>query len=126
MFFKLTNRNAYRDFVRNARRISISNESYQTKFQQYSSLYELLAPRMLENERLLSRNPAFGTRCEHWATRDVRSIKAVTTTANPWLAFKREFEHAMQQGSYWATIEISRSLGWFYSTEHRDDWIYDS
>jgi type II restriction/modification system DNA methylase subunit YeeA len=125
MFFKLTNRNAYRDFVRNARRIALSSDSYQTKFEAYRQLYTLLSPRMLENERLLNASPAFAKRCEFWNSTDISSIKAVTTLRNPWLLFKREFENAMQDGAYWGTDSISRSLGWFYATDHRDDWICD-
>jgi hypothetical protein len=126
MFFKLTNRNAYRDFVRNARRIALSNDSYQTKFEAYKQLYTLLAPRLLENEHLLNAHPAFAKRCEHLNARDVASIRAMTNTANPWLYFKREFEQALQEGAYWGSDGISRALGWFYAAEYRDDWICDS
>jgi hypothetical protein len=125
MFFKLTNRNAYRDFVRNARRIATSSSNYQTKFEGYRELYKLLAPRMLENERLLNASPAFSQRCEHWNQRDITTIRAVTTNRNPWLAFKREFEEALTQGAFYGSNEISRSLGWFYANNHRDDWICD-
>jgi hypothetical protein len=125
MFFKLTNRNAYRDFVRNARRIALSSDSYQTKFDAYRQLYTLLAPRMVENERLLNSSPAFAQRCEHWNQRDVQSIRPVTNTRNPWLQFKREFEEAIKNGAYYGTDSISRSLGWFYNDMHRDDWICD-
>lgn len=125
MFFKLTNRNAYRDFVRNARRIATSNTSYQQKFQDYAELYKLLSPRLLENDRLLNSSPAFSQRCEHWNQRVMSSIRPVTNMRNPWLAFKREFEQALNDGSYHGTDSISRSLGWFYATEHRDDWICD-
>lgn len=125
MFFKLTNRNAYRDFVRNARRIALSTDSYQTKFEAYNNLYKLLSPRMIENERFLNSQPAFSQRCEHWNQRDVSSIRPVTNMRNPWLRFKREFENALNDGAYWGSENISRSLGWFYSTDHRDDWICD-
>jgi hypothetical protein len=123
MFFKLTNRNAYRDFVRNARRIAISDDSYQQKFAAYNELYKLLSPRLLENERSLNASPAFSQRCEHWNQRDVSTIRPVKNMNNPWLAFKREFENAMKEGAYHGTLEISRSLGWFYANDHRDDWI---
>jgi hypothetical protein len=123
MFFKLTNRNAYRDFVRNARRIALGSESYQQKFAAYHELYKLLSPRMFENERMLNASPAFSQRCEHWNQRDVSAIRPVTSVRNPWLAFKREFEQALKDGAYWGTDSISRSLGWFYANEHRDDWI---
>lgn len=125
MFFKLTNRNAYRDFVRNARRIALSTDSYNVKFQAYAELYKLLSPRMLENERLLNAHPAFSQRCEHWNQRDISSIRPVTNLHNPWLRFKREFESAMYEGAYWGTDAISRSLGWFYTNAYRDDWICD-
>jgi hypothetical protein len=125
MFFKLTNRNPYRDFVRNARRIALGTDSYQTKFDHYKQLYALLAPRMLENERLLNAHPAFSQRCEYWNARDISSIRPVKNERNPWLHFKRQFEHAMSEGAYWGTDNISRELGWFYANEHRDDWIVD-
>ena len=125
MFFKLTNRNAYRDFVRNARRIALSTDSYQTKFETYKQLYTLLAPRMLENEQLLNAHPAFAKRCEFWNNNTISSISAVTSLRNPWLRFKREFESAMQDGAYWGSDSISRSLGWFYATDDRDDWVCD-
>lgn len=125
MFFKLTNRNAYRDFVRNARRIALSTDSYQTKFEAYRELYKLLAPRLLENERLLNSQTAFSQRCEHWNQRELSSIRPVTNMSNPWLRFKREFEQAMHEGAYWGSDTISRSLGWFYATDYRDDWICD-
>lgn len=125
MFFKLTNRNAYRDFVRNARRIAINSDSYQEKFAAYNELYKLLSPRMVENERAILSSPAFSQRCEHWNQRDISAIRPVTNMRNPWLAFKREFEQALTQGAYYGTTEISRSLGWFYSNNHRDDWICD-
>lgn len=125
MFFKLTNRNAYRDFVRNARRIALSTNSYQTKFEAYKQLYTLLAPRLLENESLLNAHPAFSKRCEYWNSRDVISIRAMTNVSNPWLGFKRDFETALQDGAYWGSDTISRSLGWFYANDHRDDWLCD-
>jgi hypothetical protein len=125
MFFKLTNRNAYRDFVRNARRIALSTDSYQIKFEAYQELYKLLSPRMQENERSLNSQPAFSKRCEHWNQRDISSIRPVTNMNNPWLRFKREFEHALHEGAYWGSDTISRSLGWFYANDHRDDWICD-
>lgn len=125
MFFKLTNRNAYRDFVRNARRIALTKSSYQTQFEEYKNLYALLSPRLLENERMLNAQPAFSKRCEHWNQRDVASIRTVSNMNNPWLAFKREFEDALQQGAYWGTNSISRSLAWFYNNNYRDDWIVD-
>jgi hypothetical protein len=125
MFFKLTNRNAYRDFVRNVRRIALSDTDYRTKFDAYCELYKLLAPRMQENERLLNTSAAFSKRCEHWNANDVSSIRPVTTTKNPWLQFKREFEDAMQDGAYWGSDKIARSIAWFYENPHRDDWIQD-
>lgn len=129
MFFKLTKSNPYRDFIRNARRIALSSASTQTKIQDYAQLYELLNPRMFENERLLNASPAFASRCEHWNQRDVSSIRPVRTVRNPWLAFKREFETALErsstEGSASTCDAISRSLGWFYACDHRDDWICD-
>lgn len=129
MFFKLTRSNPYRDFVRNARRIAISNDSAQAKIAAYRELYTLLKPRLFENERLLCNSPAFHQRCEHWNQRDISSIRLITNTANPWLALKREFENGLAvsatEGCALAADCISRSLAWFYASSHRDDWIVD-
>ena len=46
MFFKLASKNAYRDFVRNARRISISQLSDSEKSEAFKELYTLLKPRL--------------------------------------------------------------------------------
>lgn len=129
MFFKLSSRNAFRDFVRNARKIALSGGTAQTKMQDYTSLYALLSPRLQENERNLNSSPAFSKRCEHWNQRDISSIRVVTTANNPWILFKREFEQALNEvqtlGSHESSNAISRALAWFYATEHRDDWIND-
>jgi hypothetical protein len=129
MFFKLTNRNAYRDFVRNARRVALLKLSTQEQMKEYAQLYSLLSPRMLENETMLNSSPAFSKRVEHWNTRDVASIRPVTNVRNPWLAFKREFEASLNEvqelGSAVCAERISRSLAWFYDNPHRDDWIND-
>ena len=66
MFFKLTNRNAYRDFVRNARRVALMKLSAQDQMKEYAQLYSLLSPRMLENETLLNSSPALSKSAEHW------------------------------------------------------------
>ena len=42
MFFKLTSRNAYRDLVRNARRICIADMSEAEKSEAFQELYNML------------------------------------------------------------------------------------
>ena len=122
MFFKFTNRNPFRDLVRNARRVSQSNLDDAEKMKAYNELYRLISPRLSETERYLNSQTAFSKRCEHWNVRDVSSIRAVTNLRNPWLSFKREFEQAVTAGD---VVSISRSLGWFYNSAHIDDWIND-
>ena len=125
MFFKFTARNAYRDLVRNARRIVVSKLSDQEKSEAFKELITLLQPKLRENEKTLCSSPAFAKRCDHWGQLDVASIRPVTTLRNPWLSFKREFEQALQQPQELQATSVSKALMWFMNTSHRDDWLPD-
>lgn len=125
MFFKLTARNAYRDLVRNARRVAVSQLSDSEKSAAFKELYVMLQPKLYENELTLCTSPAFSKRCEHWNQRDVGSIKPVTSLRNPWLLFKREFEQALQQPQDLQATLMSKAIMWFYNRDHRDDWLAD-
>jgi hypothetical protein len=125
MFFKFTARNAYRDLVRNARRVAISQLSDSEKSVAFKELYTVLQPKLHENEKAITSTPAFAKRCEYWGQRDLASIKPVTTLRNPWLSFKREFEHTLQQPQDVQATLMSKSLMWFFNCEHRDDWLAD-
>lgn len=125
MFFKLTARNAYRDLVRNARRVAVSQLSDSEKSAAFKELYTMLQPKLYENELTLCTSPAFSKRCEHWNQRDVGSIKPVTSLRNPWLLFKREFEQALQQPQDLQATLMSKAIMWFYNRDHRDDWLAD-
>ena len=121
MFFKLTARNAYRDLVRNARRVAISQLSDSEKSVAFKELYTMLQPKLHENERTLCVSPAFSKRCDHWNQRDIDQIKPVNNMRNPWLRFKREFEQSLDGKMPSKNIEIA--LAWFYAAPYRDDWI---
>ena len=71
MFFKLTNRNPFRDLVRNARRVATSDITETEKVSAYRELYKLIGPRLLENERFLNSQTAFCKRAEHWNQREI-------------------------------------------------------
>lgn len=124
MFFKFTNRNPFRDLLRNARRVATSELSDEDKIQAYRDLHRLISPRLLENERFLNSQTAFSKRAEHWNQRNVNSIKPVRNERNPWLRFKREFEQAISDDAV-ALRAISTGLAWFYNEQHADDWIND-
>ena len=121
MHFKLVSKNAYRDLVRNCRRISISELSDSEKSEAFRELYELLKPRLGETTRTLNAEAAFAKRCKHWNQRDIPCIKPVKTLRNPWLRFKREFVKAIHAKGAPKRIEIA--LAWFYAEPYRDDWI---
>ena len=123
MFFKLTSRNAYRDLVRNSRRICIADMSDQEKSAAFQELWQLLQGKLDETERSLNSQPAYAQRCEHWNQRDVRSIKPVKNEKNPWLRFKREFVDAMSQDVEFHAKRVSTALAWFYADPWKDDWI---
>ena len=121
MYFKLTSKNAYRDLVRNARRISISQLSESEKREAYQELYEVLKPRLGEMTYMLNAEAAYAQRITHWNERDVAVLKPVKTLRNPWLRFKREFVKAIHAKDASKRIEIA--LAWFYADPYRDDWI---
>ena len=123
MYFKLTSKNAYRDLVRNARRISISEISESEKREAFQELLDTLSPRLGETTRMLNAEAAYAKRCMHWNQRDVAELKPVTAARNPWLRFKREFEQALSTAPIEHAKRVSCALAWFYHTPHRDDWI---
>ena len=121
MYFKLVSKNAYRDLVRNARRICISQISDSEKSDAFKELYETLKRRLGETTRTLNLEAAFAKRCKHWNQRDIACIKPVKTLRNPWLRFKREFVNAIHAKGAPKRVEIA--LAWFYAEPYRDDWI---
>ena len=121
MHFKLVSKNGYRDLVRNARRISISELSDSEKREAFQELFELLKPRLGETTRTLNAEAAYADRCTHWNQRDIAVLKPVKTDRNPWLRFKREFVNCLHAKD--ATKRVEVALAWFYQHEHRDDWI---
>ena len=124
MFFKITNRNPFRDLLRNARRVATSELSDSDKMNAYRELHKLIYPRLSENERFLNSQTAFCKRAEHWNSRDVSGIRAVTNMKNPWLRFKREFDSAIKTEST-AIRATEIALAWFYNENNNDDWIND-
>lgn len=127
MFFKIIAKNPYRDLIRNARKVVVSDSEPRDKVNAMRALHALLNDKLLENERFLCSQPSFSKRCQHWNARAVGSIKPVNNARNPWLAFKREFNDAVSRSdnaSYEETVTaVSRALGWFYARSHRDDWL---
>ena len=121
MYFKLVSKNGYRDLVRNARRISISQLSDSEKREAYQELYEVLKPRLGEMTYLLNAEAAYAQRITHWNERDVAVLRPVTNVRNPWLRFKREFVDAIDARNASRAVEVA--LAWFYQHPHRDDWI---
>ena len=121
MYFKLVSKNGYRDLVRNARRISISELSDSEKREAYQELYEVLKPRLGEMTHLLNAEAAYAQRITHWNQRDVAVLKPVTNVRNPWLRFKREFVDAMHARNPSRAVEVA--LAWFYQHPYRDDWV---
>jgi hypothetical protein len=125
MRFKMASKNPFRDFVRNLRRIVISDNSDEEKVNLFRNLWNELSPKLSETELYLTSSPAFSTRCEHWNYRnlDVKSIVPVSNLKNPYLRLKREFEDALLCSSYKDFVKaVSKSLMWFYVTPYRDDW----
>ena len=118
MRFKMASKNPFRDFVRNLRRISISEHTDEEKDGLFHDLWEELSPKLSET--------AYSLRCEHWNYRelDIQSIIPVTNLKNPYLRLKREFETAMAYKSNSGFVTaVSKSLMWFYVTPYRDDWV---
>ena len=126
MRFKMASRNPFRDFVRNLRRISISDYTVEEKHNLFHELWNNLSPKLSETELYLNSSPAYSSRCEHWNYRDldVQSIIPVSTLKNPYLRLKREFETAMANESNERFVTaVSKSLMWFYVQPYRDDWV---
>lgn len=121
MYFKLVSKNGYRDLVRNARRICISQLSEEEKSAAFVELYGILKDKLFESTRSLNTEAAYADRCIHWNQNDLSQIRPVTTTRNPWLLFKREFEQSLDGKMPSKNIEIA--LAWFYAAPYRDDWI---
>tara|TARA_R100000008_G_scaffold78622_1_gene59711 strand:+ start:233 stop:616 length:384 start_codon:yes stop_codon:yes gene_type:complete len=126
MRFKMASRNPFRDFVRNLRRISISDYTIEEKHNLFYELWDNLSPKLSETELYLNSSPAYSSRCEHWNYRDldVQSIVPVSNLKNPYLRLKREFETAMANESNERFVTaVSKSLMWFYVQPYRDDWV---
>ena len=126
MRFKMASRNPFRDFVRNLRRISISDYTVEEKHNLFHELWNNLSPKLSETELYLNSSPAYSSRCEHWNYRElnVQSIVPVSNLKNPYLRLKREFETAMaDKSSECFVTAVSKSLMWFYVQPYRDDWV---
>ena len=126
MRFKMASRNPFRDFVRNLRRISISDYTDEEKQSLFYELWNNLSPKLSETELYLNSSPAYSSRCEHWNYRElnVQSIVPVSNLKNPYLRLKREFETAMANESNKRFVTaVSKSLMWFYVQPYRDDWV---
>ena len=126
MRFKMASRNPFRDFVRNLRRISISDHTDEEKDDLFHELWYNLSPKLSETELYLNSSPAYSSRCEHWNYRElnVQSIVPVSNLKNPYLRLKREFETAMANESNERFVTaVSKSLMWFYVQPYRDDWV---
>ena len=126
MRFKMASRNPFRDFVRNLRRISISDRTDEEKQSLFYELWNNLSPKLSETELYLNSSPAYSSRCEHWNYRElnIQSIVPVSNLKNPYLRLKREFETAMASKSNERFVTaVSKSLMWFYVQPYRDDWV---
>tara|TARA_R100000315_G_C5216772_1_gene129608 strand:+ start:338 stop:721 length:384 start_codon:yes stop_codon:yes gene_type:complete len=126
MRFKMASRNPFRDFVRNLRRISISDYTVEEKHNLFHELWNNLSPKLSETELYLNSSPAYSSRCEHWNYRElnIQSIVPVSNLKNPYLRLKREFETAMaNKSSERFVTAVSKSLMWFYVQPYRDDWV---
>ena len=122
----MASRNPFRDFVRNLRRISISDYTVEEKHNLFHELWNNLSPKLSETELYLNSSPAYSSRCEHWNYRElnVQSIVPVSNLKNPYLRLKREFETAMASKSNERFVTaVSKSLMWFYVQPYRDDWV---
>ena len=126
MFLKMNRKNPFRNLVRNARRILISDYSNEDKALLFKELYTELRESLKENEYYLNTQPAYSRRCIHWNQSDFESIRPVKNLSNPWLRFKREFEHALTNDNFCEIVRsVSVALGWFYSNDYLDDWVVD-
>jgi len=126
MRFKMTSKNPFRNFIKNVRRITISNVSDEEKDDLYHQLWSQMSYKLSETELYLNSTPAYSLRCDHWNYRnhDIDSIVPVTNTKNPYLHFKHEFADAMAYTSNESFVRaVSKALMWFYITPYRDDWV---
>ena len=126
MRFKMSSKNPFRNFVRNLRRITISDLTNEEKSILNHDLLLELSPKLLENERYLNYSPAFSSRCEHWnyLENNIKSIKPITNIKNPYLQLKYEFIEAININSYSDCVRsVSKSLMWFYNNPYKEDWV---
>jgi len=126
MRFKMTSKNPFRNFVRNLRRITISNITDEEKITLYHDLWSELNLKLSETERYLTSSPAYSSRCDHWNyyNHKVDSIIPITNIKNPYLQIKREFIDAITNKTDKDFVRaVSKSLMWFYITPYRDDWV---
>ena len=126
MRFKMTSKNPFRNFVKNLRRITISDITAEEKDTLYHDLWYEISPKLSETERYLNSSPAYSTRCDHWnqVNSDVASIVQVSNIKNPYLKLKHEFADAMARTSNELFVRsVSKSLMWFQVTPYKDDWV---
>ena len=125
MRFKMTSKNPFRNFVRNLRRITISNLNDQDKDILYHQLYNEMKNNLKESEIYLNSSPAFAERCKHWNQINIlASIKPVRNLKNPFLNLKREIEYALNTSVNTRLVRsVSKSLMWFYAAPYSDDWV---
>ena len=125
MYFKLKNKNPFRDFLYHAQRINRSKLTDLERATEYENLYKVIHKRLNESEKFLNSQTAFSKRCIHWNQREVSSIKPVTNSKNPWIMFKREFENAVKANKSEVATHVSIALGWFHANPYVEDWIND-
>ena len=125
MRFKMTSKNPFRNFVRNLRRITISNLNDKDKDILYRQLYNEMKKNLKESEIYLNSSPAFAERCKHWNQINILdSITPVRNLKNPFLCLKREIEYALSTSvNTYLVRNVSKSLMWFYAAPYSDDWV---
>ena len=125
MRFKMTSKNPFRNFVKNLRRISISNLNDKDKEILYRQLYNEMKNNLKESEVYLNSSPAFAERCKHWNQINIlASITPVRNLKNPFLRLKREIEDALNNSvDSYLVRSVSKSLMWFYAAPYSDDWV---
>ena len=126
MRFKMTSKSPFRNFVRDLRRITISDITNEEKIILYHDLWSESNLKLSETERYLISTPAYSLRCDHWNYRnhDIDSIIPVTNIKNPYLQIKREFIDAITNKTDKDFVRaVSKSLMWFYITPYKDDWV---
>ena len=117
MRFKMTSKNPFRNFVKNLRRITISNLNDKDKDILYRQLYNEMKNNLKESEIYLNSSPAFAKRCKHWNQINIlASITPVRNLKNPFLNLKREVENALNTSVNTRLVRsVSKSLMWFYA-----------